>query len=294
MAGDAYQRLEIGEQLGHLEYAVTPEQLQLFREAVEFPEACFPSIAAKEYAEVLVRKHGRIPVISAKHQDHYLRPPRLLKRLQVTGWVREKYQRRGRRWLVVETFSVDEDGTEVLRSQHTFMLPDLEVPKSADTKSAMPPEPALPGGERLPPLTKVLSQDKIDRFETLSRGLRPSVEAVNPRAEGLRLPQMGQTPPRNIHTDAALAEAMGLSAPIASGQMAFAYLHELLARRFGDDFLWGGQLAVTFVKPLAAGDAVTAHGVIRERRAEERRTQFIIEVWLESQRGDKTAVGEGR
>lgn len=126
--GDPYQRLEIGEQLGHLEYVITPEQLQLFREAVEFPEACFPSIAAKEYAEVLVRKHGHILVISAKHQDHYLRPPRLLKRIQVTGWVREKYQRRDQRWLMVETFAVDEDGMEVLRSQHTFTVPNAREP----------------------------------------------------------------------------------------------------------------------------------------------------------------------
>jgi hypothetical protein len=126
--GDPYQRLEIGEQLGHLEYIITPEHLQLFREAVEFPEACFPSIAAKEYAEVLVRKHGHIPLVSAKHQDRYLRPPRLLKRIQVTGWVREKYQRRGQRWLVVETFAVDEDGMEVLRSHHTFMVPSPREP----------------------------------------------------------------------------------------------------------------------------------------------------------------------
>jgi hypothetical protein len=129
-SGDPYQLLEIGEQLGHLEYSITPEQLQAFQEAVEYPQACFPSIAAKEYAEVLARKHGRLAVISARHQDHYLRPPKLLKRIQVTGWVREKYQRRGRRWLVVETFAVDEDGTEVLRSQHTFVVP----PPSGDNQ----------------------------------------------------------------------------------------------------------------------------------------------------------------
>ncbi len=137
---DPYQLLEVGGQLGHLEYAITPEQLQLFRDAVEFPQACFPSIAAKEYAEVLVRKHGRIPIISAKHQDHYLRPPKLLKRVQVAGWVLEKYQRRGRRWLVVETLAVDEDGAEVLRNQHTFMAPR---PQGAQADGAAAPVAVL-------------------------------------------------------------------------------------------------------------------------------------------------------
>lgn len=140
--------------------------------------------------------------------------------------------------------------------------------------------PALSAGDRLPPVTKVLSQDKIDRFEVLSRALR--------------LPQPGQEPPRNIHTDAAHAQQMGLSGPIASGQMSFAYLHELLARQFGDDFLWGGQLTVTFVKPVAAGDTLTAQGLVREQQAGERRTRFIIEVWLENQQGDKTAAGEAQ
>jgi hypothetical protein len=140
--------------------------------------------------------------------------------------------------------------------------------------------PAMLVGDRLPPVTKVLSQYKIDRFETVGRGLC--------------LPQEGESPPRNIHTDAAEARERGLPGPIASGQMSFAYLHELLARQFGDDFLWGGHLSVTFVKPVAAGDTVTAHGLVKERQAEGRRTRFIIEVWLENQRGEKTAAGEAQ
>ncbi len=125
-----YRELSIGEQLGHLEYVITEENLQQFRDLVEYPEAAFPSILAKEYLAVLTRKYGPIPVISLKHQDRYYRPPRPNKRIQVTGWVRDKYQRRGRDWLVVETFAVDEDGTEIVRSEHTFLIGGLDQEKN--------------------------------------------------------------------------------------------------------------------------------------------------------------------
>ena len=69
-----------------------------------------------------INKYGPVDFISAKHTDRYFHPPIPNKRVQVTGWVRDKYQRRGRDWLVVETFAVDEDGRELVRSEHTFLI----------------------------------------------------------------------------------------------------------------------------------------------------------------------------
>jgi hypothetical protein len=140
--------------------------------------------------------------------------------------------------------------------------------------------PSLSVGERLPPLTRTLSQDKMDRFEALGRSLRSSGQ--------------DQSPPVNMHTDAGRARSMGFAGPIASGQMSFAYLHELLARQFGDNFLWGGRLVVTFLKPVMAGDTVTAQGAVRERRSAGGRSIYVLDVWLENQRGEKTAAGESQ
>ena len=120
-----YDRLVLGEQLGHLEYLVTGELLEQFRAAVGYPEAAFPHLAVKEYLEVLRRKHGPLDFISAKHKDRYFHPPIVNKRVQVTGWVREKYQRRDRNWLVVETLAIDEDGREIVRSEHAFLVGGL-------------------------------------------------------------------------------------------------------------------------------------------------------------------------
>ena len=67
-----YDSLVVGEQLAHLEYIVTPELLEEYQEVVGYKESLYPHIAAKEYIEVIKRKHvGTLPVISAKHKDEY-------------------------------------------------------------------------------------------------------------------------------------------------------------------------------------------------------------------------------
>ena len=119
---NVYDLMSVGEQLAHLEYVVTPELLEEYRDVVGYTEAFYPHIAAKEYIEVIKRKHGSISVISAKHKDQYFAPPPVGKRIQVTGWVKDKYERRGRNWLVVETFAVDEDGREIVKSEHSFLM----------------------------------------------------------------------------------------------------------------------------------------------------------------------------
>ena len=118
----------------------------------------------------------------------------------------------------------------------------------------------------------------MDRFETVGRS-----GAHQDQAEAA---------PVNIHTDAARAKEIGLARPIASGQMPFAYLHELLARAFGADFRQGGQLSVTFLKPLYDGDVVTAHGVVQTREEVADRTKLHLQVWVENQHGEKTSAGE--
>jgi hypothetical protein len=129
-ASSVFNRLEVGEQLGHLEYQVTPELLARFQEAVDYPEALFPHIAVEEYMRVLRAKHGDLPITSVAHQDRYFHPPIPNNRVQVTGWVRDKYRQGGRCYLVVETFTVDEVGREIVRSIHTLLLsgPDEDQP----------------------------------------------------------------------------------------------------------------------------------------------------------------------
>jgi acyl dehydratase len=130
--------------------------------------------------------------------------------------------------------------------------------------STIASETATPG-LALPPLVKEISQRKIDVYS----GVRP----------------------RSIHTDEAWARQKGFRAPLAQAMMSTAYVSEMMTRFIGAGFVKGGTMSMTFIKPVYAGDRLTVHGVVKDRRAEDGGTRVVVEVWCENQDGDKTAVG---
>jgi acyl dehydratase len=119
--------------------------------------------------------------------------------------------------------------------------------------------------EKLPQLVKEIPQRKIDAYS----GVRPNY----------------------IHSDEAFARKRGFPAPLAQAMMSTAYVSELMTRFVGAGFVKGGTMAMTFVKPVLAGDRLTVHGVVKDRRPENGRTRVVVEVWCENQHGEKTAVG---
>ena len=82
--------------------------------------------------------------------------------------------------------------------------------------------------------------------------------------------------------------------PTAARLMSFAYLHQLMASRYGIDFRQGGRLDVRFLQPLRPGGKFTAHGFISEERPEAHRTSLKLRVWLEAEDGTTVAFGQAR
>ena len=124
---------------------------------------------------------------------------------------------------------------------------------------------AIVVGQKLPSLTKDVSQRKIDAYS----GVRP----------------------RSIHTDEAWARAKGFRAPLAQGMMSTAYVSEMLTKLLGAGFVKGGAMSVAFVKPVYVGDRLTVCGVVKEKGPDGGATRIVVEVWCENQHGEKTAVG---
>ena len=120
-------------------------------------------------------------------------------------------------------------------------------------------------GQKLPSLTKEVSQRKIDAYS----GVRP----------------------RSIHTDEAWARAKGFRVPLAQGMMSTAYVSEMMTNLLGAGFVQGGSMSVTFTRPVYADDRLTVHGVVTEVRPENGGARVVVEVWCENQHGEKTMVG---
>ena len=120
-------------------------------------------------------------------------------------------------------------------------------------------------GQALPSLVKEISQRKIDAYSVVR--------------------------PKSIHTDESWARQRGFRAPLVQAMMSTAYVSEMMTRFLGAGFVKGGAMSMAFIKPVYAGDRLTVHGVVKERRQEQGATRVVVEVWCENQHGEKTAVG---
>jgi acyl dehydratase len=120
-------------------------------------------------------------------------------------------------------------------------------------------------GQALPSLVKEVSQRRIDVYS----GVRP----------------------HSIHTDEAWAHQKGFRTCLAQGMMSTAYVSQLMVKLLGPGFARGGTLSMAFIKPVYAGDRLTVRGVVKDKQPDEGATRVLVEVSVENQHGEKTAVG---
>ena len=125
-------------------------------------------------------------------------------------------------------------------------------------------KPLEPGAE-LPPLKKTIVQRQIDCYS----GVRPN----------------------SIHTDDAWARKKGFKAPLAQAMMSTSYVSQLMVSHFGEGFIRGGKISVSFTKPVVVGDTLSVRGRVKSREPEGDRTRVTVECWCENQDGVMTMVG---
>jgi len=120
-------------------------------------------------------------------------------------------------------------------------------------------------GRALPSLAKDVSQRRIDVYS----GVKP----------------------HSIHSDEAWARQKGFRGCLAQGMMSTAYVSQMMVKLFGPGFARGGTMSMAFVKPVYAGDRLSVHGIIKDKQPDNGATRVVVEVWVENQHGEKTAVG---
>jgi len=127
-------------------------------------------------------------------------------------------------------------------------------------------------GQEIPPLTKQISQERINLFEASGGKLAPS-----------------------FFTDAETAKsALGLDRPMASGRMSIAFAAESLRRFFGEDvYNRSGMVDLRNLRPVQAGDTVTVLGKITAMTRETNGQRVTVELSIQNQKGDTTSAGSG-
>lgn len=119
-------------------------------------------------------------------------------------------------------------------------------------------------GDELPAITKVLSQEKINRYAEASGDHNP------------------------LHIDRAFAAKTQFGGTIAHGMLVLAYMSEVVTAAFGDRWPASGRLKVRFRGAARTGDTITASG--RITRIDD--VSVTCEVVCRSQAGEILISGE--
>ncbi len=96
---------------------------------------------------------------------------------------------------------------------------------------------------------------------------------------------------KNIHTDDEVARKAGLPRAVATGRHPVSFITELMVDHLGMGFITGGEIDVSFVKPIFPGDVLTLSATLKEKSTENGGTHFMFEVSLTNQDGAAVTLG---
>jgi hypothetical protein len=213
--------------------------------------------------------------LHARQEWELFHPVAVGQRVTTRAFIRDRYQKRGRDYVVKETWVLDENGKLLNRGlTHQSFLGEaaLEKSRGADVigkdreKSAERRfEIGGKGGRQLGPLTKRVDQHMCRLFSG---------------------------PGDNYHTDRDSARALGFPDIVVQGMLPICLLSELLTREFGSGFLAGGKMDVRLVNVLWANEEVCARAEAVDESREAGRTRVHLDAWVEKLDGTKIVVGQ--
>jgi acyl dehydratase len=123
-----------------------------------------------------------------------------------------------------------------------------------------------------------MSQQAIDAFGALI---------------GRRVPSLKRKPGTGHHADPEAAKSVGLRGPVAFSLHYYAHVAHLMTERYGQQWLNDGEMAVSFIKPVCAGDDVLIKiGERPVQRPEQVASgRFGLQVDIYNQLGELVAAG---
>jgi acyl dehydratase len=204
----------------------------------------------------------------------------------VTGSYIDKYERRGKGYVVLEAEArgadgrllVTHSGREIMRTvagsvvgRNTTRGRGQERSVTGHIDVSLPradrATPGLRSGQALPTLTRHFTQDQMNAFSWAGKGYT------------------------NVHTSLERAHGAGLDRTIVQAQQQTGILIELLTSFFGAGIYHGAELDLRFVNPAFAGDLLTAGGAVLGEQDTADGRSLLLEVWIDNQDGRRTTLG---
>ncbi|MGV3652516.1 MAG: MaoC family dehydratase [Devosia sp.] len=207
-----------------------------------------------------------------KHECFFHSCPVVGSTYVVTGRHTEKFIKRDKQYIVLESDVSDRDGRLLMRQRSTH----IRALKPGVAKSVAPADAA-------PPLREGPVAANAD--EAVEGALLKPVEK---RLTQEHLTVFAGTSWNNIHNDPAIARQAGLAGTIASGLQTLAAVSELMGAYFGAGWTDHGHIAVAFTAPLLVNQPFSAGARILSRTD----TRVTAEVWAETPAGLCVLAGQ--
>lgn len=188
------------------------------------------------------------------------------------GFIRDRYRKRGRDYVVKETWVQDASGRLLSRglTHQSFLIPEAQgagtgvaVDKDREKRSDRRFDVGG-GGRALEPLARKITEDVCMAFSG---------------------------PTENYHTNREAARALGFPDIVVQGMLPICLVSELLTREFERGWMTAGKMDVRLVNVLWADEAVEARAEEREEVPEADRTRVHLDVWVQKGDGTKVVVG---
>lgn len=214
----------------------------------------------------------------------FMHPASVPERVRLYGRYVEKYERRGKGYVVMEADARGEDGRVLLRHRGIEIL-HIEPGPVVGKNTAETQERRVTGEYR----------KEVEPVRHARVGLAPGTPLVplhkQPVQDQIAVFSMVGKHVRNVHTDIEVARRAGLKDTLAQGMMESIYLTELLTSFFGRAWFTTGWQKVKFIRPVYCGERLTARGVVIGERSEGGGTRLDLDIWVENATGEMTAAG---
>ena len=223
----------------------------------------------------------RLRALHVREELELFGPLKVGQHVTLRARVDDKFLKRGEPYVILSGQACDAHGKTLISAKHGLIL-------RRDVRGLVGRGAATPDNRH----ATGVNTTGVPAVERASR--TPEFGAVLPAiSKDISLEQMFvfSSGVPNIHTDRTIALASGLAGPIAQGLMSTGYLSQMLTDFFGTDWFDSGWTSHAFIKPVFAGDRLTMHARIQDRRQEGTGTRLMLEVWCRNQVGDLTTVG---
>jgi hypothetical protein len=202
-------------------------------------------------------------------------PIRVGSRVRSVSTITERYQKRGRLYVVNETDLFDADDSRLLvrgRTHQSFLPEKTGEPensgfvvdaKTAKKKEARPPFPSASGPDLIC-FEKLIDERRCWMFSG---------------------------PEANYHTNREQALKLGFPNIVVQGMMSTCFVSQVMHESFEEGWLCGGKMSLKLINVLWVDEQIIARGKVREEVPEGTATRVHCDVWVEKADGTRVALG---